>query len=433
VTVALAHVPEQLPAPVEAEVDVHVGHRHAVGVEEALEEELVSQRIDVRDPERVGRDGARGGTAPRPDGDLLPARPVDEIPDDQEVGGEVHPLDHLELALEALQHRRGGIRVAAPDPLVAELAEVLHPALAVGGAVLGDPVDLLPLLVLEVELERALLGDLDGAPERVGELLEGGGHLLLRLEVEFAGGEPHPLRVVERLPRLYAEEHVVGEGVVAPHVVDVVGGQQRQPEAARDPGEFAINPRLLLDAVVVDLEVEVPGGEDVAELPGGALRPGGVAPEDPGGDLPLQAGARPDQAAAHRGEQLLVDARLVVEPLEVGARGEREEVPVPVEVLGEEEEMERRVLAPRRLPLEAAPGGDIHLLADDRLHPPRHRLAVELQGPAHETVVGEGEGGHPQGARTFDEVGEAAGPVEEAVLAVHVQVGELCVLHRSLG
>ena len=52
-------VGDDLVAAAVLEVDVDVGHRHAVGVEEALERQLVEDRVDRRDAQRVGHDRAR--------------------------------------------------------------------------------------------------------------------------------------------------------------------------------------------------------------------------------------------------------------------------------------------------------------------------------------------------------------------------------------
>ena len=91
---------DHLVAPVLAEVDVEVGHRHAVGVEEALEEEVEAERIEVGDGERPGDHRAGAGAAPRPDRDALPLGPLDEVGDDQEVARILHPDDDPELELE---------------------------------------------------------------------------------------------------------------------------------------------------------------------------------------------------------------------------------------------------------------------------------------------------------------------------------------------
>ena len=53
-SVLLAHVLDHLAAPLEAEVDVDVRHRDALGIEEALEEEIEAERADVGDAQRVG-------------------------------------------------------------------------------------------------------------------------------------------------------------------------------------------------------------------------------------------------------------------------------------------------------------------------------------------------------------------------------------------
>src|SRR6202008_1564794 len=84
------------------EIDVDVGHRHALGVEETLEEQLVAQRVHVGDLQAVGDDRPGGGaTAPAAPGPVL-LRVAHEVPHDQEVGVEAHAVDHRELHLHAL-------------------------------------------------------------------------------------------------------------------------------------------------------------------------------------------------------------------------------------------------------------------------------------------------------------------------------------------
>ena len=80
-------VVDDLAAPALAEVDVDVGQRHALGVEEALEDEVVLDRIDVGDAQAVGDEASRGRAAARPDRDAVLARVADEVPDDEEVPG----------------------------------------------------------------------------------------------------------------------------------------------------------------------------------------------------------------------------------------------------------------------------------------------------------------------------------------------------------
>ena len=57
--VLLGDVADHLVAPAHAEVDVDVGHRDALGIEEALEDDVVLDRIDAGDAEAVGDQAAR--------------------------------------------------------------------------------------------------------------------------------------------------------------------------------------------------------------------------------------------------------------------------------------------------------------------------------------------------------------------------------------
>ena len=58
---------DDLAAPALAEVDVDVGQRHALGVEEALEDQVVFDRIDVGDSQAVGDEAAGRRAAAGPD------------------------------------------------------------------------------------------------------------------------------------------------------------------------------------------------------------------------------------------------------------------------------------------------------------------------------------------------------------------------------
>ncbi len=100
--VALLDVADDLVAPVLAEVDVEVGHRHALGIEEALEQEPEADRIEIRDGERIGDERARARAAARPDRNALLLGPLDEVGHDQEIAGIFHPGDDVELEGEPI-------------------------------------------------------------------------------------------------------------------------------------------------------------------------------------------------------------------------------------------------------------------------------------------------------------------------------------------
>ncbi len=108
-------VGDHLVAPAVLEVDVDVGHRHAVGVEEALERQLVADRVDRRDPQRVRDDRARRAAAAGRR-DALLAGEADEVGHDEEVAGVAHRDDDAELVVEARLELRRHLAVAAGRP-----------------------------------------------------------------------------------------------------------------------------------------------------------------------------------------------------------------------------------------------------------------------------------------------------------------------------
>ena len=120
-------------APVLRDVRVDVGHRDAVGVEEALEQQVVLERVKVGDPRRVRHDRAGRRAAARADRDALLARPADPVPRDQEVRGVAHARDRGELEVEPVADVLRHVRAVALDQaLLAQLAQV-----RVGGVTLG--------------------------------------------------------------------------------------------------------------------------------------------------------------------------------------------------------------------------------------------------------------------------------------------------------
>ena len=100
--VALLNVADYFVAPVLTEIDVEVRHRHALGIQKALEQKPEADRIKVGDGERVGDKRARARAAARSDGNALKLRPLDKVSHDQEVAGILHLLDHRQLEIEPL-------------------------------------------------------------------------------------------------------------------------------------------------------------------------------------------------------------------------------------------------------------------------------------------------------------------------------------------
>src|ERR1035437_5729756 len=93
-------VVDHFAAPPLAEIDVDVGQRHALRVQEALEDQIEIEWVDVGDAQAIGDEAAGRRPAARPDRDALLAGVADEVPHDQEVPGVLHLLDHVDFVRE---------------------------------------------------------------------------------------------------------------------------------------------------------------------------------------------------------------------------------------------------------------------------------------------------------------------------------------------
>ena len=114
VAVLLGDVADHVAAPALVEVHVDVGHGDAVRVEEPLEEQAVRHRVELGDAQRVGDQRAGGRAAARADPDALPLGVRDEVGDDQEVAGEAHLEDDVELVLGLLPACSSGTPLGEP-------------------------------------------------------------------------------------------------------------------------------------------------------------------------------------------------------------------------------------------------------------------------------------------------------------------------------
>ena len=138
---------------------------------------------------------------------------------------------------------------------------------------------------------------------------------------------------------------------------------------------------------------------------------------------PGQTRRERDDALVVLPQQLHIDARPVIEAVEIPARDHIAEVAVARLVLAEQHEV-IRLAVERVLLVEARARRDIDLAADDRLHARGLRRAVEVDHAVHVAVVGDGDGLLPDLLHARHDVADAARAVEQAVFRMHMQMHE---------
>ena len=449
------------------EVHVDIGHRDAFRIEETLEQKLVLDRVEVGDPQAVGHDATGGGTAARTHEPTFLAHGPDVILHDEEVVGEAHRGDGLQLEVDAF-FLLGGERLAVTDAraLIGEMAQIGHglaeivaPVVAFRIVLAGIDIRLVQVQifvdvaqeglvdlefgqdVIVVDLvEFHLVGDFQRPGDDFGMVGEQRGHLFLALE-EFLLGVAEAFRIVDVGVGGQADEAVVRRAVLLADEVDVVGRHhfhaQFFGQREEDGIDFHLGPvHIVVDArhfrlVLHHLQIIV-----VAEhlfVPADGFAGGVDVPvHDVAGNLAGQAGGAADQVLVVLLDHLVRHARRIVEPVDVPFRADLHQVLVAFVILGQQGEvivaavvvvLEVMVVMPRH----------IHFAADDRLDDGllvRVEVALvvgkleELLHAVHVAVVGDGQGRHVQLAGAGEQFLNIGKTVENRVLRVDVKVYE---------
>ena len=215
----------------------------------------IFDRIDGGDRQRVA-DGAVGGrAAPLGEDPLAPAE-LHDVPDDQEVAGEVELLDQVELLLD-LRLGPGGQRPEAGAGAVpGDVAQVGGGRLAGRQRILGEAV----AEVGQGEVEplrpaRALAARASGRSAKRRAISAA----LFRCRSRWAASRlPAASRVGVVADR---RQHVVERLVLRPGVAHAVGGEQRQAELAGEVDQGLVAVLLVAQAVALELDVEAAAEE----------------------------------------------------------------------------------------------------------------------------------------------------------------------------
>ena len=236
------------------------------------------QRIDIGDAQRVRDQRSRRRTTARTHRNVTLAGVADEIPDDQEVSGELHLLDDGQFPGQPLLVFR---QVMSQPALRIERPQSFQ---AAGESLAGDVLEVTVEgeSVRHVEVRKriadffqphvAAFGNAQGAAQHVGRVLEDPLHFVVTLDEEVRALELHAVGVLDRLAGLDAEHHVLRVGVVLAEIVAVVRCDQRQAKVFFQAEQIGMDAVFLFEALVLNFEKEVVLSENVVVGRGGAAR-----------------------------------------------------------------------------------------------------------------------------------------------------------------
>ena len=423
-------------APVLTEIDVEVRHGDAFRVEEALEQQVVAQRIEIGDAQRIGDERTGARAASRAHRHAVPFRPVDEVGDDQEVAREPHLHDGRNLEPEPLlvtcligrTHRLVGIELLQPpaEPGDRTLCEVILQPDVVGCRKHRQPG------LAKFEREIAAYRDLDAIGERCGNVVKQRGHFRLGLEVLIGAETLRAPLVGKDVTFGDAHPRLVRAEVVGRKKLHRVRRHHRQLQLGRKP-------HCLLHAIL-DCDGRGAGraiGQPL-QLEVVTLREQCVPAAGKGTRLRPVAG---DERLPHVAE---VRTRKRDEPFgaDFGEPTARNfgASPILVAAIGPAQEIAQAQIAFARLAQKQQTVGlvaitivgDPDVAAGQGLQPLAARLLVELDEAKNVGEVGQRQRRHAVLRRRGHRLVEADDPVHDRVLAVQPQVDERRVHPRIL-
>ena len=436
--VAAADIVHHLQAPLIVEVHIDIGHLGTLGRQESLEHQAVLKRVEARDVHGVRNDGACGRTTARTHADTVCLGPLHVVGDDEEVGGKTLVADDLVFVLETLHNigTRGlpiGSVVARQARLAvaAELALVSLPLVKTRVARKDDLVEVQVDARFFVEhltgLGAALLSDLNRVV--TGLLVQGAQgrtHLLFGLHVELVVLEAHAVGVVEFLAHADAHHGVLRDGIFAQQIMEVVRGDRLDAEFAgklvKVPVELVLrHAGVGAHALILQLDIEIPGRKDRAERLGPLHCLSVVAPIDALRNDAGDACRGGDEAVGVVAQHVERHAGLVIETARGRLRHHVHEVDVARIVLGEQNHVVQLGLAVTR---ERGVRREVDLATQDGLDAVLGALAsvgtagylgikVILRATIHVAMVGDGTRRHAKLPCALGHVLETRDSVEQ--------------------
>ena len=414
IAVLAADIIHHLAASGVTEVHIDIGHADTFRVQETLEIEAVLHGVDVGDAQTVTDHGAGGAASAGADGDIHAAGIAHEVGNDEEIVRKAHFLDHF-LLIGQLSAVLVIVAVALPITVVAQF---FHVGIAV---VSGRQFELRQVVFAEGKVHIAHIRNFCGVFD--GTLISGeqGRHFRLATQIEVTGLVAHAVLVRQQFARLDAQQHIVGFRILTAQVVGIVGADQRQARLLVEAQQVLVHLCLLGDAMVLQLQIEAVGAEDLRHLQRVGLGIFILAVAQALGDLARKARRQGNKAAAVLFQQLHIDAGLDVKTLCPGHRNHVGEVFITLLILTQQHQM--AALCVEFVDLIKAGTAlrrDIHLAADDGLHALCLTGAIEINGAVHHAVVCDGAGSLPHLLHHFGKVFDAAGTVQQTELRMHM-------------
>ena len=424
VTAVLAHdVVDDLLASLEAEIHINIGHGDSLGIQESLKEQIVAERIEVGDAQRVGHDRTCRRASSRTYRNPVIPRKFNIVPHNKEIIHEPHVPDRLQFVGQSVFDLFRDRMIALLDTLMAQLVQIGPGIIAVRN------VEFRELSLAEGDRDIASLRDFLCVSDCLRHKAEQRGHLLGRLYIILAALVAHAVLVHDLLSCLDAEKNVVGINVLFVGVVAVICTDEREALLVMHTDKLPVHMLLFGNAVVLKFKEEIVLTENIPVLICRPPRAFIIAAGDGFRNLSREAGGQADDALVVFSKYLLVHAGLIIIAVCKAGGHNVCQVGIALIVLGQKDQMIVSVLARHIVPVKSAVRSHVDLAADDRTDPLGFALLIKINTAVHNTVVGDCTAVHAQLFYLGDILFNLVGSIKKRILRVDMK---MCKRHCYL-
>ena len=413
------HVGDNTITAFHAEVDVEVGHRNPFGVQEALEQQVVFQRIKIGNQLGVSHQGASTGTPARAYRHAVILGPLDEVHNDQEVPREPHLDNDIQLEVQALVVGLAlgivfgvvlaeGFRQPLFQSLFRHLSEVVIHGHAIGNGVVRQEI------LSHTHRDRAAPGNFYRVLDRLGDIREKLNHFIGAAQILLVAETTLPPRVVQGAALANAHPCLMGFEIFGMEEVDIVCRHHRATQRLR---QFNIQVQTVFiprSTRALQLQVERLGVE-VHPVFGTLSGKVQLARHQCFAHIPQSRSRQGNQPFSTAFQPLALDNWLTETlPLCVPQRDHFGQVQVAIVVAGQQSDAKRIV---RLVGIF-----DPQVSADNGLHPSAHGRLVETYQGAHVGLLRKPDSGHTQFCNTTDQGFHAHQAIYHGVFGMHAEV-----------
>ena len=237
--------------PFVTKVHVKIRHTDAFWVQETFKNQVVANRVYVRDAHCICCNACRAAAASGPHGYAVRFCKVNKVPHDKVIIHKPHRDYNVQFVFKPFEMFLCRLTVAAAQSVGAKPPQILFVRHAVRRGETGQ----VPLA--EFDRQAAFLCRLGSVSNRLLIAAHAAKHLFFRFEIEFIRLHPHSVGFVHKMPRLNAEQNILRLRILLSDIVNIVCCNSLYAEFLCKRIQTRKNYKLLRDSVILQLNVKI--------------------------------------------------------------------------------------------------------------------------------------------------------------------------------